>query len=73
MPSETAAIVTSELIYADGPGEDVYLHDELIWCNNTPDGKKSMVMWRREAGPHVLPAHMSNMRWLSYDWLAGLR
>ena len=27
-----------------------YLHDELVWCDNTPDRKQSMAVWRREAG-----------------------
>lgn len=58
---------------ADGPGEDAYLHDELAWCDDTPDGKQSMAVWRREAGLRVRPARKSNMRRLSYEWLAGLR
>lgn len=61
------------LTYADAPGEDAYLHDELIWCDDTPDGKQSMAVWRREAGLRVRPARKSNMRRLSYEWLAGLR
>ena len=72
-PSETAAMVASSLTYADEPGEDAYLHDELIWCDDTPDGKQSMAVWRREAGLRVRPARKSNMRRLSYEWLAGLR
>ena len=55
------------------PGEDAYLHDELIWCDDTPDGKQSMAVWRRDAGLRVRPARKSNMRRLSYEWLAGLR
>ena len=39
-----------------GSGEDAYLHDELIWCDVTPDGKQSMAVWRREAGLRVRPA-----------------
>ena len=72
-PSETAAMVVDALTYADEPGEDAYLHDELIWCDDTPDGKQSMAVWRREAGLRVRPARKSNMRRLSYEWLAGLR
>ena len=53
--------------------EDACLHDELIWCDDTPDGKQSMAVWRREAGLRVRPARKSNMRRLSYEWLAGLR
>lgn len=52
-PAETAALVTDALTYADAPGEDAYLHDELIWCDDTPDGKQSMAVWRREAGLRV--------------------
>ena len=65
--------MTDALTYADAPGEDAYLHDELIWCDDTPDGKQSMAVWRREAGLRVRPARKSNMRRLSYEWLAGLR
>ena len=72
-PAETAALVTDALTYADEPGEDSYLHDELIWCDDTPDGKQSMAVWRREAELRVRPARKSNMRRLSYEWLAGLR
>ena len=61
-PAETAAMVVSALTYADEPGEDDYLHDELIWCDDTPDGKQSMAVWRREAGLRVRPARKSNMR-----------
>ena len=53
--------------------EDAYLHDKLVWCDDTPDGKQSMAVWRREAGLRVRPARKSNMRRLSYEWLAGLR
>ena len=72
-PTETAALVAGALTYADAPGEDAYLHDELIWCDDTPDGKQSMAVWRREAGRRVRPARKSNMPRLSYEWLAGLR
>lgn len=72
-PSETAALVVGALTYADEPGEDSHLHDELIWRDDTPDGKQSMAVWRREAGLRVRPARKSNMRRLSYEWLAGLR
>lgn len=32
-----------------------------------------MVVWPRELGLRVRPARKSNMRRLSYEWLAGLR
>ena len=66
-------MVVDALTYAGEPGEDAYLHDEPIWCNDTPDDKQSMAVWRREAGLRVRPARKSNMRRLSYEWLAGLR
>lgn len=72
-PSETAAMMISALIYADEPGESAYLHDELAWCDDTPYGKQSMTVWRREAGLRVRSARKSNMRRLSYEWLAELR
>ena len=72
-PQETGAIAAEALTYADEPGGDPDLHDELIWADDTPDGKQSMAVWRRELGLRVRPARKSNMRWLSYEWLAGLR
>lgn len=72
-PAETAELVRAELTFADEPGEDAYLHDELIWCDDTPDGKQSMAVWRREAGLRARPARKARMRRLSYEWLAGLR
>lgn len=71
--TETAAMVTEALTYADALRKDSYLHDELIWCDNTPDGKQSMAAWRRNAGLRVQPARRSNVRRLSYEWLAELR
>lgn len=35
--------------------------------------RSSMAVWRRELGLRVRPARKSNMRRLSYEWLAGLR
>ena len=53
--------------------DNSYQYDELIWADDTPDGKQSMAVWRRELGLRVRPARKSNMRRLSYEWLAGLR
>lgn len=61
------------LSYADEPGGYPYLHDELIWADDTPDRKQSMAVWQRELGLRVRPARKSNMRCLGYEWLAGLR
>ena len=72
-PAETGAMAAEALTFADEPGGDAYLHDELIWADDTPDGKQSMAVWRRELGLRVRPARKSNMRRLSYEWLAGLR
>ena len=72
-PAETGAMVAEALTFADEPGGDAYRHDELIWADDTPDGKQSMAVWRRELGLRVRPARKSNMRRLSYEWLAGLR
>lgn len=72
-PAETGAMVAEALTFADEPGGDAYQHDELIWADDTPDGKQSMAVWRRELGLRVRPARKSNMRRLSYEWLAGLR
>ena len=72
-PAETAELVVAELTYADEAGRDEYLHDEILWCDDTPDGKQSMAVWRREFGLRARPARKSRMRRLSYEWLAGLR
>lgn len=72
-PAETAAMAVEELTFADEPGAEPYQHDELIWCDDTPDGKQSMAVWRRDFGLRARPARKSNMRRLSYEWLAGLR
>ena len=66
-------MVVDALTFADEPGRDAFLHDELIWCDDTPDGKQSMAVYRREFGLRARPARKSNMRRLSYEWLAGLR
>ena len=66
-------MVADVLTFPDAPTEDPYRHDELIWADDTPDGKQSMAVWRRELGPRVRPARKNNMRRLSYEWLAGLR
>lgn len=41
--------------------------------SSEPDGKQSMAVWRCELGLRVRPARKSNMRRLSYEWLAGLQ
>lgn len=73
-PSETAALVVGALTYADETGEDSYLNDELIWCDDTPDGKQSMAVWRREAGlreicidPERAPLAYEEFRLKEYD------
>jgi phage terminase large subunit len=72
-PAETGQIIVDELTYADGVGEDAYFHDQLIWCDDTPDGKVQMATYRRDFSLRAHPARKSNMRQLSYEWLAGLR
>lgn len=72
-PAETAAMAVEALTFADEPGGDPYQHDELIWCDDTPDGKQSMAVWRRDFGLRAHPARKSKVRRLSYEWLAGLR
>lgn len=49
-PAETGAMVAEALTFADEPGGDPYQHDELIWADDTPDGKQSMAVWHRELG-----------------------
>ena len=73
MPEETGRMVAEALTYADEPGEEAYFHDEIIWCDDTPDGKVQMSTYRRECGLRARPARKARMRKLSYEWLAGLR
>lgn len=73
MPSDTGRIVVDALTYADADGEDAYFHDEILWCDDTPDAKVQMGTYRRELGLRARPARKSHMRRLSYEWLAGLR
>ena len=42
--------------------DNSYQYDELIWADDTPDGKQSMAVWRRELGLRMQPARKSNMR-----------
>jgi phage terminase large subunit len=73
LPADTGRVVVGALTYADAPGEQPYYHDELVYCDDTPDAKVQMAVWRRELGIRVHPARKANMRRLSYEWLAGLR
>ncbi len=73
MPADTGRLVVDALTYADAPGEEPYFHDELVWCDDTPDGKVQMSVYRHECGLRARPARKSHMRRLSYEWLAGLR
>ena len=72
-PEQTGQIVTSAMTFADEPGEEPYFHDEILWCDDTPDAKQQMAVYRRECGLRARPARKSHMRRLSYEWLAGLR
>ena len=72
-PEDTGRIVLESLTYADEPGEEPYFHDELIWCDDTPDGKVQMNTYRRDLGIRARPARKGRMRKLSYEWLANLR
>lgn len=37
-------LFTQLYAYANEPGGDAYLHDDLIWCGKTPECKQSMAM-----------------------------
>lgn len=73
MPADTGRIVVDALTYADETGAEPYFHDQMVWCDDTPDSKVQMATWRRELGIRVHPARKARMRRISYDWLAGLR
>lgn len=38
-PEEIGHVVLESLTYADTPGKGPYFHDELIWFDDTLDGK----------------------------------
>ena len=45
-------MVEKALTFSDEPGkEDAYLHDELIWCDDTPDGKQGITVYRAKGKP----------------------
>lgn len=72
MPAETGRIVVDSLTFPDEAGGEPYFHDQIIYCDDTPDSKVQMNVWRRELGLRVHAARKARMRRLSYEWLAGL-
>ena len=72
-PEETGRVVLEALTYADEPGDEPYFHDQIVWCDDTPDGKVQMQVYRRDLGIRAHAARKGRMRKLSYEWLAGLR
>lgn len=72
-PEQTGRLVVDAMTFADELGEEPYFHDELIWCDDTPDAKQQMAVYRRECGLRAHAARKGHMRRLSYEWLAGLR
>ena len=49
------------------------LFDQIVWCDNAPDGKIQMTTYRRNLGIRAHPVRKGRMRRLSYEWLVGLR
>ena len=72
-PAETAQILLDAMTFADEDGEEPYFHDEIVWADDTPDGKQQMAVYRRDFHIRIRPARKARMRKLSYEWLAGLR
>lgn len=72
-PAETGAMVVDALTFADREGGEPVFHDHIIYCDDTPDGKQQMMVYRRELGLRAHAARKGRMRRLSYEWLAGLR
>ena len=60
-------MMVDALAISDKTGEEPYLHNELIWCDDTPDGKQPMAVYQREYGLQARPARKSRMRKLSYE------
>ena len=69
--AETAQVLLDAMTYADEDGEEPYFRNELIWADDTPDGKQQMAVYRRDFGIRIRPARKARMRKLSYEWLAG--
>lgn len=72
-PAETAQILLDAMTFPDEEGEEPYFHDEIVWADDTPDGKQQMAVYRRDFHIRIRPARKARMRKLSYEWLAGLR
>ena len=73
MPADTGKVVVDALTFPDDEGGEPYYHDQIVWCDDTPDSKVQMNVWRRELGIRVHAARKARMRKVSYEWLAGLR
>lgn len=73
LPRDTGKIIVDALTYPDARHREPVFHNELIWCDDTADGKQQMATYRRLYGLAARPARKGNMRDLSYQWLAGLR
>ena len=73
MPADTGQIVVDSLTYADEEGGEPYFHDQIVYCDDTPDSKVQMSTYRRDLGIRIHAARKARMRRLSYEWLAGLR
>ena len=74
MPAETGKIVVDSLTFPDEQGAEAYFHDQIVYCDDTPDSKVQMNVWRRELGLRVHAARKARMRRLSYDgWLGCAR
>lgn len=67
IPTDTGRVVVDPLTFADEVGEEAYFHDEILWCDDTPDAKVQMGVYRCELGLWALPARKSSMRRLSYE------
>lgn len=72
MPRDTGLIVKNALTYPNGKDGKPVFHNQLIWYDDTPDGKVQGNTYRREIGLKARPARKGGMRDYSYQWLAGL-
>ncbi len=69
LPEDTADIVIKGLTY---PKENPIYHKDVVWYDDTPDGKVQGTVYRRK-GINARPAQKGGMRMYSYQRLAGLR
>ena len=50
MPADTGKIVVDSLTYADDANGEPYFHDQIVFCDDTPDSKVQMDVGSTSSG-----------------------